>query len=99
MKILMFGWELPPHISGGLGTACHGLAKGLASFNDIELTFVIPKIYGDETIQGIKLVGASDVELSSEILAKLRKAVEKKVFQIWSGHFCLYNTRTIRKNS
>jgi glycosyltransferase involved in cell wall biosynthesis len=81
MKILMFGWELPPHISGGLGTACHGLAKGLASFNDIELTFVIPKIYGDEIIQGIKLVGASDVELSSEILAKLRKSIEKKSFK------------------
>ena len=28
MKILMFGWEFPPHISGGLGTACYGLVKG-----------------------------------------------------------------------
>lgn len=32
----MFGWEFPPHISGGLGTACFGLTKGLASFDDIE---------------------------------------------------------------
>jgi hypothetical protein len=30
MKVLMFGWEFPPHITGGLGTACYGLVKGLA---------------------------------------------------------------------
>ena len=30
MKVLMLGWEFPPHISGGLGTACYGLTQGLA---------------------------------------------------------------------
>ena len=25
----MFGWEFPPHITGGLGTACWGMTKGL----------------------------------------------------------------------
>ena len=25
-RVLMFGWEFPPHISGGLGTACLGIA-------------------------------------------------------------------------
>ena len=30
MRVLMFGWEFPPHIAGGLGTACYGLTKGLA---------------------------------------------------------------------
>lgn len=29
MRILMFGWEFPPQISGGLGTACHGLTQAL----------------------------------------------------------------------
>jgi hypothetical protein len=43
MKVLMFGWEFPPHISGGLGTACYGLTKGLTEFNDVEVTFVVPK--------------------------------------------------------
>ena len=28
MKVLMFGWEFPPHILGGLGTASYGLTKG-----------------------------------------------------------------------
>ena len=41
MKVLMFGWEFPPMSSGGLGTACYGLTKGLSS-KGIEITFVVP---------------------------------------------------------
>ena len=48
MKALMFGWEFPPHILGGLGTASYGLTKGMAECGDIDITFVIPKPYGDE---------------------------------------------------
>ena len=43
MKALMFGWEFPPHILGGLGTASYGLTKGLCKQQDMEVTFVIPK--------------------------------------------------------
>jgi glycosyltransferase involved in cell wall biosynthesis len=78
MKILMFGWELPPHISGGLGTACFGLTKGLASFSDIELTFVIPKAQGDEDQSSVKIIGASDVELSSEEINTMKKLKQNK---------------------
>lgn len=46
MKILMFGWEFPPFNAGGLGTACHGLTKGLKN-HDVDVTFVIPKMVGD----------------------------------------------------
>lgn len=42
LKALMFGWEFPPFNSGGLGVACLGLARGLASKNT-EITFVLPK--------------------------------------------------------
>ena len=31
MRVLMFGWEFPPQISGGLGVACEGLVRGLLS--------------------------------------------------------------------
>jgi hypothetical protein len=48
MKVLMFGWEFPPHISGGLGTACYGLTKGLTSLKNMEVLFVVPKVFGDE---------------------------------------------------
>ena len=43
MKALMFGWEFPPHILGGLGTASYGLTKGMAVQKDMQITFVIPK--------------------------------------------------------
>ncbi len=63
MKVLMFGWEFPPHISGGLGTACYGLTKALNKC-DVEIIFVVPKAYGDENPGSIRLVNASDIEVN-----------------------------------
>lgn len=58
----MFGWEFPPHITGGLGTACFGLTKGLVK-HGTEVIFVVPKAFGDETKEGFRLVNASEVTL------------------------------------
>lgn len=41
MKILMLGWELPPHNSGGLGVACYHLSKALA-LEGASIDFVLP---------------------------------------------------------
>jgi len=60
MRVLMFGWEFPPHISGGLGTACFGMTRGLA-FGGVDVIFVVPKSYGDEDQSSVTLVGASQV--------------------------------------
>ncbi len=57
----MFGWEFPPHIAGGLGTACYGLTRGLAK-HDVKVTFVVPHAYGDEDQRFIRVLNASDVE-------------------------------------
>lgn len=57
----MFGWEFPPHIAGGLGTACYGMTRGLAR-NGVEVSFVVPHAYGDEDQRFIHIVNASDVE-------------------------------------
>ncbi len=62
----MFGWEFPPHISGGLGTACHGLTKGLYANGKTDVIFVVPKAFGDEDNQIVKLVGANDVLIGPE---------------------------------
>lgn len=62
MKVLMFGWEFPPHITGGLGTACFGLTKGLLH-QGVEVIFVVPKAYGDENQEAVRLVNASDVSI------------------------------------
>ena len=58
MKVLMFGWEFPPHISGGLGTACFGLTKALVESGDHEITFVLPQLPGSAKSH-VKLVSAS----------------------------------------
>lgn len=57
----MFGWEFPPHILGGLGTASYGLTKGMAMQSDMEITFVIPKPHGDEDQSFLKIIGACNV--------------------------------------
>lgn len=63
MKVLMFGWEFPPHITGGLGTACFGMTKGLAK-NGVEVLFVVPRAFGDEDQTNVRLLNASDVAIN-----------------------------------
>lgn len=57
MKVLMFGWEFPPHILGGLGTASYGLTKGMSLQEDMDITFCIPKPWGDEDQSFLKIIG------------------------------------------
>ena len=57
MKVLMFGWEFPPHILGGLGTASYGLTKGMSQQDDLEITFCIPKPWGDEDQSFLRIIG------------------------------------------
>ncbi len=42
MRILMLGWEFPPFIAGGLGTACYGLTKALDRLGH-EVIFILPR--------------------------------------------------------
>lgn len=56
----MFGWEFPPHILGGLGTASYGLTKGMAKQEDMEITFVVPKPWGDEDQSFLQIIGAGN---------------------------------------
>jgi len=63
MKALMFGWEFPPHILGGLGTASYGLTKGLSLQKDMEISFVIPKPHGDEDQSFLKIIGACNTPI------------------------------------
>ena len=63
MKVLMFGWEFPPHITGGLGTACYGITKAMMDYPGIDLTFVVPKAWGDEPTGEMKIIGANQINL------------------------------------
>ena len=64
MRVLMFGWEFPPHIAGGLGTACKGIVEGLAH-NGVETLFVMPSASGDEDETCTKIINASDVAVEN----------------------------------
>ena len=61
MKVLMFGWEFPPHILGGLGTASYGITKGLSLQPDMQITFCIPRPWGDEDKSFMNIIGMSQV--------------------------------------
>ncbi len=85
MKVLMFGWEFPPHISGGLGTACYGLTKGLAEYKDVDVIFVVPKAYGDEDQSSMRLIGANNVPVTKKSVsfADLQKKID--YYEVESG--------------
>ena len=55
MRVLMLGWEFPPFISGGLGTACHGLTKALGHCG-AQITFVLPKAVDSEFTSHVNLL-------------------------------------------
>ena len=67
MRVLMFGWEFPPHISGGLGTACCGIVNALMQ-NEVEMIFVVPKASGSEEDSCLRLINASNVDVSWQML-------------------------------
>ncbi len=83
-KVLMFGWEFPPHITGGLGTACYGLTRGLIH-HGTEVIFVVPKLYGDEDAQDIRLVSASDIKLPHRDESETNFWEQIKYFEISSS--------------
>lgn len=72
MRVLMLGWEFPPHISGGLGTACFGLTQALAKKNT-EVIFVLPCTSdGKETQSHVRLMPASGTRVPHAVLSQLR---------------------------
>lgn len=85
MKVLMFGWEFPPHISGGLGTACYGLVKGLTHHKQ-DMIFVVPKLWGDEDPLA-EFVNASDVEI--DYREKRFRTVWKNLTYLEVGSFLI----------
>lgn len=67
-KVLMFGWEFPPFISGGLGTACYGLTTSMKKLGT-EVHFVLPTFGKHEmTVSEIPLINASEVEIPNRII-------------------------------
>jgi len=55
MRVLMLGWEFPPFISGGLGTACYGLTKAMSQLGT-EITFVLPRPITSQLTTHVRLL-------------------------------------------
>ena len=70
MKVLMLGWEFPPHISGGLGTACYGMTRGLNEIG-VDVSFVLPTAVPIAPAEGshVKLCGPNTVDPDPTALA------------------------------
>jgi glycosyltransferase involved in cell wall biosynthesis len=57
MRVFMLGWEFPPFISGGLGTACHGLTRAMSGIG-VDIIFVLPRPIAAPFSTHVRLVSA-----------------------------------------
>lgn len=60
MKVLMFGWEFPPMNTGGLGTACYGLTKGMGQ-NGVDIMLVLPQAAAEADKRGFLKIRSANV--------------------------------------
>lgn len=65
MKVLMYGWEFPPRISGGLGVACYSIVKALAE-KHVNVTVVLPETVENTLNENVNIIGCEEF-YSSEI--------------------------------
>jgi glycogen synthase len=73
MKVFMLGWEFPPFISGGLGTACYGLTKAMDQLG-IEIVFVLPRTVevGSEYSTHVELLNAGSTQAKAKAYLKFK---------------------------
>ncbi len=87
MRVLMFGWEFPPFISGGLGTACHGIVNGLIN-SGVDVTMVLPTTRGAHGSGKLKFVSADEVPFHSSNLGSIEELEKKlKIIDLHSKYF------------
>lgn len=82
MNILMLGWELPPIISGGLGTACFGLTKGLHDIGAGCAGFVIPFRQTSEDARFVNLIALGAADEASASSAQRHSSYGRDLFAI-----------------
>ncbi|HOI53707.1 MAG TPA: glycosyltransferase [Phycisphaerae bacterium] len=83
MRVLMLGWEFPPFISGGLGTACYGLTRAMSE-EGVDVTFVLPRaVSGDHTTH-VRLIAPAAVSVKSN--GRVKSMLVQQGGQIVSYH-------------
>ena len=66
MRVFMLGWEFPPFISGGLGTACYGLTKAMSK-QGTEVIFALPKSVDRKFSTHVKMLSPKDCQRSGDV--------------------------------
>lgn len=74
-RIFMIGWEYPPQMTGGLGVACRGLARGLVR-RGFEVDFFLPRLEGGELDdQGVRVFSPHAEHLTTEEIAEFQREI------------------------
>jgi glycogen(starch) synthase len=90
MKTFMLGWEFPPLISGGLGTACYGLTKAMGKLGT-DIIFVLPKAGKSQYSEHLTVF-----DTESDLLTQLPELKNVKFFSIHSHLRPYINPQTFR---
>lgn len=65
IKVLMYGWEFPPLISGGLGVACYAIVTELAKRN-ININLVLPQSIDNFCLEHVRLIGCENLTVADK---------------------------------
>ena len=68
MRVLMFGWEFPPYVSGGLGVACEGLVRGLVEL-DTEVALVLPRRSPPSALPNLTILSHNEIPAGVKVLS------------------------------
>jgi len=91
MKVFMLGWEFPPFISGGLGTACYGLTKAMNQLG-MEVTFVLPRNIEGEFATHVNLLSPASLPSNVEATSFKLRGLKNITFQAISSPLQAYST-------
>lgn len=85
MRVLMYGWEFPPHIAGGLGVACFWMTQALAEKGH-KVTFVLPRLKaGMSNESHVELIGVSQFPVRGGAVERAPQTIEREIRRIAEG--------------
>src|SRR6476646_9996785 len=92
MRVFMLGWEFPPFISGGLGTACYGLTKAMSGLGT-DVMFVLPRPVSTPFSTHVRLVSPrADSPLAAPSTEFRLDEFDNVTFRTVSAQMSPYNT-------
>jgi len=92
MRVFMLGWEFPPFISGGLGTACYGLTKAMSGIGT-DIMFVLPRPVATPFSTHVKLVSPREGSPLASPTTEFRlDEFDNVTFRTVNAQLGVYNT-------